>query len=100
MEDRTKKKHIEKVTWYKGWDQAQRAALTTQAQKNQAEQSTGNKPRRTTGTNRQKRLQASTKGNKVMEVVSALFVDRTQDGALLKKMREAEGRLSTLKEGK
>ena len=37
------------------------------------------------------RLQAATQGSKSLEVVSALFVDRTHDGILIKKMREAEG---------
>ena len=40
-------------------------------------------------------LQASTGGGRY-EVITALFVDRTVDGTLLKKLREAETRLSGL----
>ena len=42
------------------------------------------------------RMQASTQGSRGLEVLMAIFVDRTTDGLLVKKMREAEGRLSTL----
>ena len=41
-------------------------------------------------------MQASTRGSKKLEVITALFIDRTNDGQLLKSMREAEQRLSSL----
>ena len=42
------------------------------------------------------RLHAGSKGSKSLEIVTAMFVDRTSDGVLLKRLREVEDRLSNL----
>ena len=45
---------------------------------------------------RRQEPQARTQGSRSLEVITALFVDRTPEGKLLQGMREAEKRLSTL----
>ena len=80
--------------WYKGLDQIQRAALTENKKHGpQANPNQNNKPHPRRG---RSKLEARTQGSKGSEVITALFVDRTTYGLLLKKMREEEDSMSRL----
>ena len=91
LETRIQKRLLEKKTWYKGWDQIKREALTKKATENAGLPYTKDRNRNANDGG----LRASTGGGK-QEVVTALFIDRTVDGILVKKLREAESRLANL----
>ena len=85
--ERTRKRLIEQVTWYKGWDQAKRSALTEGlSQTVQLASRQGGKVK----------MKAATSGSNKLEVITAVFVARTTDGELLKLMRAAESKLSEM----
>ena len=95
--ERTRKKLLEQVTWYKGWDQVKRSALTARLRMELDDQAPSKgKYIGTVEDGGCKGLQAATSGSTKLEVITAIFVDRTTGGELLKLMREAEKKLSSV----
>ena len=71
---RTRKRLIEKATWYKGWEQVLKRAQKTTAESN-LEPNRPSQPQ----PQAQHVLKAATGGTKSLVIISAVFVDRTLD---------------------
>ena len=86
----TRKKLIKKSTWYLGWDQIKRDAMTSR----EAIRLEGTSAPGQAG--RSELLQAGTGRQRSLEVIAAVFIDRTTGGQLMKSLRENKLKLSQM----
>ena len=74
----------------KGWDQQKRDSMLKMTRQISSQEGTLITP----GNKQGDQLTGATKGSKSLEVIAAVFVDRTTEGALFKNMRAQEAKLS------
>ena len=103
LETRSRKALLEKVSWYKGpaWtgylkghpspDSKDRAAqTTTPREEGEGETSTSHQPSKRAGTGKGQMQDHVSKKGKVLDVISVMFVQRTEGGKLIDALRREE----------